>query len=328
VKVFSTEEMGKHHKKYRIIGEVKMAKIKLGINNCFAVKRWPEPEEWCKIIGKELGLRYVQFSFDLLDPGVSQPLRRKMTEEIKKAVKKYGLEIHTTFAGLASYSFNKLLHPDIGVRHDALRWCEEAILMTAEMGAHGTGGPLGALSMRDFDLASRKKNLVAQLIEMLQHLTQLAALEGQEFFLWEPTPVAREICHTIEETRGFYKEVNKGTAVPVKFCLDVGHQCATDTTEKDRDPYVWLEELAPISPVVHIQQTDGKLDSHWPFTKEFNKKGIIEPKRIIQSIQRSEAEEVFLFLEILHPFEADEKKVLEDIKESVEYWKSISDIEY
>lgn len=308
--------------------EEAMSKITLGINNCFAVKRWPEPEEWCRIIAEELKLRYVQFSWDLLDPGVSQPARRKMSERIKKTAENYGLEIHTTFPGIASYSFNQLLHPDVGIRHDALRWCEEAVFMTSEMGARGTGGPLGAFSMRDFNTPSRKESLIKQLIESLQHLAQLAALEDQEFFLWEPTPLAREICHTMEEARNFHTEVNKGSAVPINFCLDVGHQCAVDTSGKDRDPYAWLEEFAPLSPAIHIQQTDGILDSHWPFTKEFNKKGIIEPERILKSIQKSGTDEVYLFLEIIHPFEADEKKVLEDIKESVEYWKSTTSIDY
>ncbi len=305
-----------------------MSKIILGINNCFAVKRWPEPEEWCRIVAEELKLRYVQFSLDLLDPRVSQPARRKMSEKIKKIAQSYGLEIHTTFPGIVSYSFNQLLHPDVGIRHDALRWCEEAVLTTSEIGARGTGGPLGALSMRDFNTPARKESLIEQLIESLQHLTQLAAFKGQEFFLWEPTPLAREICHSREEARNFHTKVNRGSAVPVSFCLDVGHQCAVDASGKDKDPYAWLKEFAPLSPAIHIQQTDGVSDSHWPFTKEFNKKGIIEPERIVKTIQKYGTDEVYLFLEIIHPFEADEKRVLEDIKESVEYWKRCTNIDF
>ena len=29
--------------------------------------------------------------------------------------------------------------------------------------------------------------------------------------------------------------------------------------------------------VVHIQQTDGTADWHWPITPEYNAKGVIEP---------------------------------------------------
>ena len=38
------------------------------MNTCFAVKRWPEPEEWTRIVAEEFGLKTVQFSFDLMDP--------------------------------------------------------------------------------------------------------------------------------------------------------------------------------------------------------------------------------------------------------------------
>ena len=42
-------------------------KLQLGINNCFAVKRWPQPHEWTEIVRAELGLELVQHSLDLSD---------------------------------------------------------------------------------------------------------------------------------------------------------------------------------------------------------------------------------------------------------------------
>ena len=45
-----------------------MTEFTLGMNTCFAVKRWPEPEEWARIVAEEFGLKSVQFSFDLMDP--------------------------------------------------------------------------------------------------------------------------------------------------------------------------------------------------------------------------------------------------------------------
>ena len=44
-----------------------MARFRLGINTCFAVKRWPLPEEWARIVRDELGLDLVQHSFDVVD---------------------------------------------------------------------------------------------------------------------------------------------------------------------------------------------------------------------------------------------------------------------
>ena len=300
-----------------------MAEIKLGINNCFAVKRWPESEEWCRIIKEELDLTYVQFTFDLVDPFINKPARPQVSQDIARMIKEFGLTIYTTFTGLSFYSFNQLLHPDIRIREQALHFCEEAVLMTSELGVKATGGPLGSLSLKDFNSSQRREYLTNYLIESLQHLADLASSLGQKFLLWEPTPLSRELTETIEKARGFYERVNKGAKIPTLFCLDVGHQCVRGASDKDKDPYTWLKEFAPVSPVVHIQQTDGVLDRHWPFILEYNRQGIIEPKKVIQAINESGANEVILMLEVVHAFEEDENKVLSDIKESVSYWKTI-----
>jgi len=40
-------------------------RARLGINNCFAVRRWPEPADWAPIVA-DLGLDTVELSLDLL----------------------------------------------------------------------------------------------------------------------------------------------------------------------------------------------------------------------------------------------------------------------
>ena len=105
----------------------------------------------------------------------------------------------------------------------------------------------------------------------------------------------------------------------------MGHQCVRGAP--DKDPYTWLKQFTPVSSVVHIQQTDGVLDHHWPFIPEYNRRGIIEPQKVIQAINESGAKEVVLMLEVVHAFEEDENKVLSDIKESVNYWKKNNELE-
>ena len=41
--------------------------FELGINTCFAVKRWPQPERWARLVRDELRLDLVQHSLDLVD---------------------------------------------------------------------------------------------------------------------------------------------------------------------------------------------------------------------------------------------------------------------
>jgi len=109
--------------------------------------------------------------------------------------------------------------------------------------------------------------------------------------------------------------------VPVVACLDVGHQCAPGATGDDADPYVWLERLGGLAPVVQLQQSDATADHHWPFTPEANRAGRIEAGRVLRAIGASGASEVALILEIIHPFEADDDRVLDDLRASVEYWR-------
>ncbi len=47
--------------------------LQLGIDDCFAVKRWPRTADWGPIVRDRLGLRLVQHTFDLVDLGVDDP---------------------------------------------------------------------------------------------------------------------------------------------------------------------------------------------------------------------------------------------------------------
>ena len=300
---------------------VSMASIKLGINNCFAVKRWPEPQAWSKIVGSDLEVGMVQFSYDLLDPMTREPLLSLLAQESVDACKGNDVVIDTTFTGLIGYSLNLLTHPNLGMRLEALRWYEQAVLVASKLKARGTGGHVASMSVEDFGDEHRRSYLESFLVESLQYLASMAAGEGQRFLLWEPMPLSREQPATIGRAKELQAKVN-GDAKFIKFCIDVGHQCAWDVKGSgDLDPYSWLRELAQESPVIHIQQTDGKGDRHWPFTKEFNERGIIDACKLLEAIDASGAKEIALILEIIHPSEERESKVLQDLVESVNYWK-------
>ncbi|HDI75560.1 MAG: xylose isomerase [Thermoprotei archaeon] len=299
-----------------------MAKIVLGVNNCWAVKRFVEPESWIEITATKFDIKYVQFSFDLLDPRTPIEIAKDYIDRCKDLLKEYGVEIHSTFTGLAAYSFNLLLHPDPLLRLDALDWYCRAIEVTSLMGVKATGGHIGAMSMRDYENEDRRKLLLEILIEEVAGLTAHAKTRGLNMILWEPMPISREPPSSIEEAETIIDKVNKIAKVPVKLCIDVGHACNPKASStKDLDPYEWLRSLAKYTPCLHIQQTDGKADRHWPFTEEYNKIGIIKPDKVIHALEEGGAEEVYLFLEIIHPFEAREETVLSDIIKSVKYWK-------
>jgi len=301
---------------------VSMTKFVLGVNNCWAVKRYAMPREWIEITATKLDVKVVQFSFDLLDPRTKQEARDAMIWETLNAAREYGITIHSAFTGLAAYSFNLLMHPDPGMREDALDWYEAAIEAASKLNVVAVGGHVAAMTWGDYEDPKRRELMISVLLDELRYLSKLAKASGLRMLLWEPMPVAREPPSTISEAKELLRLVNEGAHAPVKLCIDVGHACSPWATRKeDLDPYAWLRELGSESPCVHIQQTDGKADRHWPFTEEYNKVGIIKPDKVLEALEESGSKENYLFLEIIHPFEYREDKVLEELKVSVDYWK-------
>ncbi len=295
-----------------------MAKIYFGINNCFAVKRWPMPEDWAEIYAKT-DVKYLQFSFDLLDPRTYRYALDHMIGLIRDAVKRYGLVIHSSFTGLMAYSLNLLAHPDPLMRMDALDWYLAAIDVTSRLGIEITGGHIGAKSIKDYRDPSRRSFIDSVILDSVKSLRLYAQLKGLKMLLWEPMPVPREAPWTMHETEEILRKANEGYGVPVKLNIDLGHQCTLKGDEWN--PYNWLKRFAPDSPAIHIQQTDGKGDRHWPFTEEYNKIGIIKPDKVIEAIDSSGAKEVYLFLEYIPPAEVPDDDVLRNLEESVKYWK-------
>ena len=299
-----------------------MAKISLGINNSFAVNRYPEPEEWTRIV-RDFGLKHVQFFADLIEPSIFGPdATEKLVEKTNRACRDNGIKIHDVFGGTMVRWYNFLLHPEEEVRRDALRWFEKYIGLAADLRSTGCGCFLGSFSFRDLNNPERYNSLLDEAIERWHVLAKLAKDKGLSCLMFEPMSIPREVPCTIDQAKELYERLNDGSELPVKLCLDVGHGAYRSGSEDDRNPYAWVRELSPMAPVIHIQQTDGKSSKHWPFTPQFNKIGIIEAGKVIEAIEDSGAEEVLLVLEVFSSFfEPGDTQVIEDLRMSVDYWR-------
>jgi D-erythrulose 1-phosphate 3-epimerase len=236
---------------------------------------------------------------------------------VRKACARYGLDLHSTFTGLAAYSSNLLLDPDPARRASAEAWYRRAIMFTAAAGGAGTGGHVGAYSTTDWLRGARRRRLDFELRAALRRLSGLSMRTGLSVFYLENLASAREPSTMAEVER--LLAPGDSRHVPVVPCLDIGHMCVPGTRGAERDPYAWLRRFGPRA--VHIQQSDAKGDHHWPFTNEFNRLGRIEPERVIDALSRSGATEVALILEVIPPFEAEDRRVLEDLAASVRCWR-------
>lgn len=190
--------------------------------------------------------------------------------------------------------------------------------------ADSSGGNFCILSAND--LVNRKKYLIQEAIRTYRRLRIYAQKHNLKYIYFEPMSVPREFPCTIRDTCEMLEQINDGPGVPMRLLLDVAHGFLASSEPDDRDPYTWLLKLGRYSPIVHIKQTDSTLEPRWPFTKEYNKQGIIHPERVLEVLAASGAEQVTLIFEIPHrerlPYD---ECVIDDHKRSVEYWRRFVD---
>ena len=140
-----------------------------------------------------------------------------------------------------------------------------------------------------------------------------------------------------ESAHALYDEASRGGAGAV------GSAVARIEREMDRYPhlfasrgdcdlYRWLEVLGCHSPVVHLQQTNGRSSSHLPFTAANNEQGIVKPPEVLRALARSyerasppgmpaRTDDVYLTFEIF-PHTSDRRRdILPALAESVRYWR-------
>lgn len=297
-----------------------MTTFSLGINNCFAVKRWPRATDWAKVVRDDLGLELVQHSLDLVDLSLPESELLADADEIAETCRRHGVTVSSVFTGLAAYSTNLLLHPSAAHRERASEWYETLLRFSAALGASTAGGHLGSLSADDFRSAERTDLLWGELKNRLRHLSGIAHELGIDSLLFENMASDREPA-----TRSQILDLlDPGDAAhtPVALCLDIGHQCVPGTSGDEADPYIWLEQLGGSAAIVHLQQSDAEGDHHWPFTESFNAAGRIDGARVLSALERSTATHVTLMLEVIPPFETADSVVVDELAQSVEYWKS------
>jgi D-erythrulose 1-phosphate 3-epimerase len=296
-----------------------IVRVQLGINTCFAVKRWPRPEDWAPVVRDRLGLEVVQHSLDLDEspPAWLDPVAAGA--RVRTIAGRHGLLLHSTFTGLAAYSRNLLLHPEAPARAAAVAAFGDAIRLTAAMGGVATGGHVGAFAVGDWTDPGRRATRWRDLQSLLASLAAEAGAAGLEYLMVENLAAARE-----PSTMAMIRDLLTGgddASVPIRLCLDVGHMCAPGTSGDDRDPYAWLRRLGRAAPVVQLQQSDAAGDHHWPFTAERNAAGRIDADRVLAALGEGGADESVLVLEVIPPFEQDDAAVIDDLAESVAYWR-------
>ncbi len=94
-------------------------RIYIALDNCFALKRWIEPETWGRVIAEEIGFTSVQASFDNEIDMLYGPAdyRDDWFRALTEAEKKYGFKVESFYTGYQTYRTSGLSRMDCRWMH-------------------------------------------------------------------------------------------------------------------------------------------------------------------------------------------------------------------
>lgn len=373
-------------------------KIYLGIDNCFASKRWIRPLEWMKMI-RGLGLKYIEASADTeCDPlYMGEDFTKSWIEDVKKASQETGMIVKNLYSGHGTYATSGLSHYDRRVI-DRFRdlWMKKQMDTAQEFGAgfgffaHG----FDELLLQDDKLYEEKLD---ELYDVMADLATYAAEIGMDYVGLEQMYSPHQPPWTIEGTLELLREVYRRSGKPFYITADLGHMNGQQYFAKPDEAYVrekidlarkgtpdrrvwlgteyahklykdaaqgkidvneavhaimadveahpnlfcqpidwnidaWMRATGCYSPIVHLQQSDGKSSPHWPFSRDFNAKGVVKAENVLRALIASyeqeddpgmppKSGEVVLTFEPFISTAGNTYDLLEDMKESVAYWR-------
>lgn len=374
-------------------------KIYLGIDNCYAAKRWIRPSEWMRMI-KNLGLRYIEASADTeCDPLYMGPdFTRDWIADVKKWERELDMKVVNLYSGHGTYVTSGITHYDSRV---AARFRDQwvksqmdtANALNAGFGffVHGfeelllqdRGLYMEKLetlydSLADIARYARKTGMsyvgVEQMysphqppwtidgtLKLLKEVyrrsggapfyitADLGHMNGQQFFT---RPSEAEIRERIDRVRAGVpiRRAWFGTGRARSLCFDAAEgRMDTDAAvqaileDMDANPQLfagnidwsigaWMRTVGCYSPIVHLQQSDGKSSPHWPFSEEFNRKGVVKGKHVLSALAESYRQtddpelppkcgEIVLTFEPFISTAGSIYDLIDDMKESVAYWR-------
>ncbi len=138
--------------------------VYLAIDNCFASKRWTEPEDWMDVV-KQLGLRFVEASADNeCDPlYTTSEYLDDWTKAVEVASRKTDVRVCQFFSGHGTYATLGLSHPDQRIRERMLHdWLHPMCRLAGHFGAN-MGFYTHGMSIRTLEDPSQYREMAAHL---------------------------------------------------------------------------------------------------------------------------------------------------------------------
>lgn len=374
---------------------MKDPKIYLGIDNCFASKRWTEPMEWANVI-RNLGVYYVEASADTeCDPlYMGKEYLDDWCVKVNKAREATGVMVKNFYSGHGTYATLGLAHTDKRVRERFLKEWLMPMAKTAKKAEAGLGFFCHAFSDSVLQNPKSYSEAYDNLIKDLAALAKFSEELGLQYIGVEQMYSPHQVPWTVSGARKMIKDIYAIGKAPCYITIDTGHQSGqykftrpTDldlelmfkekingnyitkwlgpesayrlfdgytklgenelkelnkefdrypylfAEKEDSDTYRWLSELGDMSPIIHLQQTDGVSSFHWPFTPEYNKAGKIKGDEVLKAIFKAyskecdeempvQCDEITLTIEMFTGTAQLNRDSLAKLRSTVEYWRN------
>lgn len=376
-----------------------LPRISLGIDNCFASKRWTRPADWMQLI-KDMGLNLVEASADTeCDPlYMGAEYTADWIKEVQECSARYGVQVANLYSGHGTYVTLGLAHTHPHVR-ERFRdgWLKEQANTARSLGA-GLGFFAHAVNDATLQCTSQYKDTMDTLYDDLANLASYASDIGLSSIGVEQMYAPHQPPWTLSSAQDMLVNVVQRSGKPFYLTLDLGHMngqqyfnrptggqvaqwierakkgerlrklwlgsaaarrlfadavkgqltvlSAVSQIESDMEqhPHLfslpedgslskWVQTFGCYSPIIHLQQSDGVSSPHWPFSTEWNNKGIVKAPDVLRDIAKAyenppekglppKCEHIVLTLEPFISTAGNSYDAVEDIVASVEYWRS------
>ena len=302
-------------------------KFELMGNNGFTTEDYPQPEIWAEVLA-DMGVRRMEYFADHLEPILFQRVFQEKSEFFRattKALEDFDLEVFSGATARVSYLLNMLSHPYPDMRAEAVKWVERFIDLSASLGGEYISGHYDCISRPD--AGHNLEEYEFRMADYLSEISHYAKEKGMKGIFLEQMHRRQLLPFTIEGAERVLKRANQGAAVPILMHVDLGHAAHVTGEEshgeRDRDPMEWLANPWGKNKIllVHTQQTDNQASRHWPFTEEYNSKGIIDGRESIRAVEKSGVERCVLALEVLFPRGTPIDLIRQQLTESTRYWR-------
>lgn len=201
-------------------------KIFLLQDNCFALKRWVEPETWGPLI-HSLGFTHVEASFDneMDFFYTSVDYRNRWFEKVDRVDTKENIKVKTFYTGYQTYRTAGLLHPDHDMRRYLLDgWVRPAVELLGSRGIDW-GFALHAYPEKALQDPALYAQETDSLVEEMAEIAHMAKINGGISLCAEAMYSPHQTPWTIKGTKAFLKAIFAKHGEPLYTTVDLGHMC-------------------------------------------------------------------------------------------------------